>query len=103
MQMQQLMVTSGLLMRVERIIYILPAIFPPSKCLKRWKNPCFEPPDSEPEKRENTGLYTLDNLVRITDRLGLESLLFPDQTLPFARIASPLPFGYHSKSRLCSM
>jgi hypothetical protein len=52
-QMQPLMVISGLSMRVERIIFILPAIFPPSKCRKRLKNPCFEPPDSEPEKRED--------------------------------------------------
>jgi hypothetical protein len=65
MQMQQLMVTSGLLMRVERIIYILPAIFPPSKYLKRWKNPCFEPPDSEPEKREKHGALKSGDTIRI--------------------------------------
>jgi len=44
------------------------------------------------KKAKNTGLYTLDNLVRSTDGLGVESLLFPDQTLPFARI-SILAFG----------
>ena len=38
------------------------------------------------------GLYTLDNLVSSTDGLGVESLLFPDQTLPFATI-SILAFG----------
>ena len=36
--------------------YLYPACnFSPSKYLKRWKNPCFEPPDSEPEKREKHG------------------------------------------------